>query len=287
MTAPDLAGAAGTGGTQPAIRRSIATVSLSGTLEDKLSAAARAGFDGVEIFENDLIACPLSPSDIRLLAADLGLDILLYQPFRDFETTRADRLAASLRRAERKFAVMTALGAGTLLVCSSVSPGAAGDDASAADQLRQLAERAAAHGLRVAFEALAWGRHISSYARAWQVVSRADHPHLGLCLDSFHIMSLGHDCGPIRDIPGDKIFFLQLADAPLLRMDALPWSRHYRCFPGQGGFDLTGFMASVLAAGYRGPWSLEVFNDVFRQADADRTARDGMRSLLTLEDGLP
>ncbi|MGH3393178.1 MAG: bifunctional sugar phosphate isomerase/epimerase/4-hydroxyphenylpyruvate dioxygenase family protein [Streptosporangiaceae bacterium] len=286
MTAPDLAGAAGTGGTQPAIRRSIATVSLSGTLEDKLSAAARAGFDGVEIFENDLIACPLSPSDIRLLAADLGLEILLYQPFRDFETTLPDRLAASLRRAERKFAVMTALGAGTLLVCSSVSPGAADDDASTADQLRQLAERASAHGLRVAFEALAWGRHISSYARAWHVVSRADHPHLGLCLDSFHIMSLGHDCGPIRDIPGDKIFFLQLADAPLLRMDALPWSRHYRCFPGQGGFDLTGFMASVLAAGYLGPWSLEVFNDVFRQADADRTARDGMRSLLTLEDGL-
>ena len=69
-------------------------------------------------------------------------------------------------------------------------------------------------------------------------------------------------------------------------MDALPWSRHYRCFPGQGGFDLTGFMADVLAAGYQGPWSLEVFNDVFRQADAERTARDGMRSLLTLEDAL-
>ena len=201
MTAREPTRSADTGRTQQAIRRSIATVSLSGTLEEKLSAAARAGFDGVEIFENDLIACPLSPSDIRLLAADLGLEILLYQPFRDFETTRPDQLAASLRRAERKFAVMTALGAGTLLVCASVAPSAADDDAQAADQLHQLAERASQHGLRIAFEALAWGRHISSYSRAWRVVARADHPHLGLCLDSFHIMSLGHALGPIRGHP--------------------------------------------------------------------------------------
>src|SRR6185437_13881512 len=284
--ADDRAAPADQGRTWPAARRSIATVSLSGTLEEKLAAAARAGFDGVEIFENDLIACPLSPADVRLLTADLGLEILLYQPFRDFETNAPERLAASLRRAERKFAVMTELGAGTLLVCSSVADDAADGDARTADQLHELAERAGARGLRVAFEALAWGRHISSYARAWQVVSRADHPRLGLCLDSFHILSLGHASGPVRDIPGEKIFFLQLADAPLLRMDALPWSRHYRCFPGQGGFDLPGFMADVLAAGYRGPWSLEVFNDVFRQADAERTARDGMRSLLTLEDAL-
>jgi 4-hydroxyphenylpyruvate dioxygenase len=47
------------------MRRSIATVSLSGTLEEKLAAAARAGFDGVEIFEPDLVACPLSPAEVR------------------------------------------------------------------------------------------------------------------------------------------------------------------------------------------------------------------------------
>ena len=53
-------------------------------LEEKLGAAASAGFDGVEIFEGYLIASRLSPAEIRLRAADLGLRILLYQPFRDF-----------------------------------------------------------------------------------------------------------------------------------------------------------------------------------------------------------
>jgi 4-hydroxyphenylpyruvate dioxygenase len=268
------------------LQRSIATISLSGPLEEKLTAAAQAGFDGVEIFEGDLIACRLSPAEVRRRATDLGLRMLLYQPFRDYEAVPDDLLERNLRRAEHKFGLMASLGASTLLVCSNVSPAAIDDQARAAGQLHQLAERAGRHGMRIAYEALAWGRHIRSYASAWQLVAAADHPQLGICLDSFHILSLGHDPGAIRDIPGEKIFFLQLADAPPLNMDTVAWSRHYRCFPGQGGFDLSGFAAEVLASGYRGPWSLEVFNDVFRQADAERTAVDGMRSLLTLEESL-
>jgi 4-hydroxyphenylpyruvate dioxygenase len=268
------------------LQRGIATISLSGTLEEKLSAAARAGFDGVEIFEGDLVTCRLTPAEIRRRAADLGLGIMLYQPFRDYEAVPDSALERSLRRAGHKFGLMAALGADTLLVCSNVSPEAIDDDARAAGQLRRLADLAGGHGIRIAYEALAWGRHISSYRRAWQVVAAADHPGLGICLDSFHILSRGDDPAAIREIPGEKIFFLQLADAPLLTMDALAWSRHYRCFPGQGGFDLAGFAAGVLASGYRGPWSLEVFNDVFRQADAERTAVDGLRSLLTLEEAL-
>ena len=69
-------------------------------------------------------------------------------------------------------------------------------------------------------------------------------------------------------------------------MDVLQWSRHYRCFPGQGALDVAGFARRVLAAGYAGPLSLEIFNDVFRQADPGRMAVDGMRSLLVLEDEL-
>ena len=65
-------------------------------------------------------------------------------------------------------------------------------------------------------------------------------------------------------------------------MDVLQWSRHHRLFPGQGAFDLPAFLGHVLAAGYAGPLSLEVFNDVFRQADPRRAAVDALRSLLAL-----
>jgi 4-hydroxyphenylpyruvate dioxygenase len=266
------------------MRRSIATVCLSGTLENKLAAAAAAGFDEVELFEPDLIASALTPGQIRERAADLGLEIGLYQPFRDFDAVPEEQTRANLRRAESKFAVMEQLGADLLLVCSNVSDAAIDDDALAAAQLHALAERAAQHGIRIAYEALAWGRHVRDYDHAWRIAEAGDHPNLGICLDSFHILSRGTDPRGIREIPGEKIFYLQLADAPHLVMDVLQWSRHYRCFPGQGGFDLRSFLGHVLAAGYAGPLSLEVFNDVFRQADPERMAVDAMRSLLLLEE---
>jgi 4-hydroxyphenylpyruvate dioxygenase len=268
------------------VRTSIATVSLSGSLTEKLTAAARAGFDGVEIFENDLLASPLTPEEIRDRCADLGLTIDLYQPMRDVEAVPGDVFAANLRRARRKFELMRGLGADTVLVCSSVSPLAVDDDALAAEQLSQLADLAREHGVRVAYEALAWGRHVSTYDHAWRIVEAADHPALGTCLDSFHILSRGSDPKGIEDIPGEKIFFLQLADAPLLAMDVLQWSRHYRCFPGQGGFDIPDLVRRVLHTGYDGPLSLEVFNDVFRQAEAGPTAVDAHRSLLVLEEAV-
>ncbi|MFE0785307.1 bifunctional sugar phosphate isomerase/epimerase/4-hydroxyphenylpyruvate dioxygenase family protein [Streptomyces mutabilis] len=266
------------------MRTSIATVSLSGSLTEKLTAASRAGFDGVEIFENDLLASPLTPEEIRARCADLGLTIDLYQPVRDIEALPEEEFTRALRRARHKFELMRRLGADTVLVCSSVSPHALDDDALAAEQLSRLAGLAEDHGVRVAYEALAWGRHISTYDHAWRVVESADHPSLGTCLDSFHILSRGSDPKGIEDIPGEKIFFLQLADAPLLAMDVLQWSRHYRCFPGQGGFDVAGLVRHVLRAGYEGPLSLEVFNDVFRQSEAGPTAVDARRSLLTLQE---
>ncbi|MDP9459018.1 MAG: TIM barrel protein [Actinomycetota bacterium] len=267
-------------------RRGVATVCLSGTLEDKLSAAAAAGFDGIEVFEPDVIASPWSPREIAARCADLGLSIDLYQPFRDLDSTDRERFPRNLRRAERKFDVMTQLGVDVVLVCSSVSADAVGDLDQLAEQLATAAALAERRGIRLAYEALAWGRHVSTWDASWEAVRRADSPALGLCLDSFHVLSRGGDPAGFSRVPGDKLFFLQLADAPDLQMDVLQWSRHHRLFPGQGAFDLAGFLREVLAAGYTGPLSLEVFNDVYRQADPFRTAVDAMRSLVWLEEAL-
>lgn len=266
------------------MRTSIATVSLSGSLAEKLDAIAAAGFDGVEVFEQDLLTSPLSPEEVRARLADLGLALDLFQPFRDFEAVPLDRLQANLRRARHKLALMERLGATQVLVCSNVAPQAVDDDELAATQLAQLADLAAEHGMRVAYEALAWGRHVNDYEHAWRIVEMADHPALGTCLDSFHILSRGSDPAGIEKIPGAKVFFLQLADAPVMAMDVLQWSRHHRCFPGQGGLDVAGLTAHVLRTGYTGPLSLEVFNDVFRQSPADRTAVDAFRSLVALQE---
>lgn len=266
-----------------AMRTSIATVCLSGTLDQKLVAAHEAGFDGVEVFEPDLVASPQSPEAIRARAEQLGLSLDLYQPFRDFEGVGPELLEQNLRRAAAKFALMNRLGIATMLLCSNVATARSGDEQLAAAQLRQLGDVADRFGVRIAYEALAWGRFVDSYEAAARIVRLADHPRVGLCLDSFHILSKGHDPEAIETIPADSIFFVQMADAPLLSMDVLSWSRHHRLFPGEGGFDLGTFMAHLVRTGYDGPISLEVFNDTFRQVDPVATAVEARRSLRWLE----
>ncbi|AVS76231.1 bifunctional sugar phosphate isomerase/epimerase/4-hydroxyphenylpyruvate dioxygenase family protein [Paracidovorax cattleyae] len=265
------------------MHRSIATVSLSGTLRQKLEAIAAAGFDGIELFEPDFIHFKGSAADLRRIAADLGLSIDLYQPLRDMEGLPDAAFARALDRAERKFDLMQELGAPLVLCCSNTLPQSIGDPELAAAQLHALAERAARRNLRVGYEALAWGRHTARFGQAWDIVRRADHPHLGLILDSFHTLSLRDDPDPIAGIPGDRIFFVQMADAPLMSLDVLQWARHHRVFPGQGDFDVIGFFEQLLRAGYTGPLSLEIFNDLFRETPNRRTAVDAMRSLLYLE----
>ncbi|MDB5567275.1 MAG: 3-keto-5-aminohexanoate cleavage protein [Tardiphaga sp.] len=267
-------------------KRSIATVSLSGALDEKLRAIAAAGFDEVEIFENDLLSFSGSPRDVGQLCRDLGLAICAFQPFRDFEGMPEPQRTRNFARAERKFDLMQELQTELLLVCSNISPASLGGIDRAAADFHELGERAGRRGLRVGFEALAWGKHVNDYRDAWEIVRRADHKAIGVILDSFHALAPSFPVTAIQSIPADKIFLVQLADAPKLGLDVLSWSRHFRCFPGQGDLPVVAFMESVLATGYKGPWSLEIFNDQFRAGSAVRTATDGLRSLILLEDQL-
>jgi 4-hydroxyphenylpyruvate dioxygenase len=266
------------------MQTSIATVSLSGGLAEKLEAIAAAGFTGVEIFESDLLSFNGTPKDVARMVASLGLKIVTFQPFRDFEGMPEPQRSRTFARAERKFDLMGELGCDLLMICSNVAPDSLGGVDRAAADFHELGERAQKRGIRVGFEALAWGRHISDYRDSWEVVRRTDHPAIGLTLDSFHIFSRKTDLKAIRSIPGDKIVLVQLADAPWLDMDVMSWSRHFRCFPGQGDFPLTEFMDAVSVTGYSGLLSLEIFNDQFRAGSPRGVAVDGQRSLVYLMD---
>jgi len=266
------------------MKASIATVSLSGDLREKLEAIAAAGFDGVEIFENDFLSFDGTPRDVGAMIRDLGMTCVTFQPFRDFEGLPEPQRQRAFGRAERKFDVMQELGTDLLLVCSNVSAASLGGIDRAAADLRELGGRAEARGLRIGFEALAWGRHISDHRDAWEVVRRADHPAVGLILDTFHTLARHLPVDSIRAIPKERIFLVQVADAPPIDMDLLQWSRHFRCFPGQGDLPLISFMEALAATGYDGVLSLEVFNDQFRGGSAKRVAVDGRRSLIHLRD---
>ena len=120
---------------------------------------------------------------------------------------------------------------------------------------------------------------MKDWTAAWDIVRAADRDNLGIVLDSFHICVRGNPIEPIAALPAEKIALVQVADAPALVMDPLSLSRHYRCYPGQGDYPIVDYLDAVTRSGYRGPLSLEIFNDQFRGASAAAIAIDGMRSL--------
>ncbi|QIG39773.1 TIM barrel protein [Microbacterium sp. 4R-513] len=265
-------------------RVALSTVCLSGTLEDKLRAAAEAGFLGVEILEFDLITSAWPPTRVAAEAAALGLSIEAYQPLH-VEAVPPDEFGRARRHAERKLDLLAELGTRVLVCCSSRSGDGVDDDDLAADQLHELADLAGSRGVRLAYEGVPWGR-VRTHEDAWQLVQRVDHPALGLCLDSFHVLSLGNGAAAIEGVRPDKLFHVQLADAPRLDMDVREWSLHYRMFPGQGSLDVSGFVGRLVSMGYAGPMALEVFNDVYQQEDPRHAAIDAMRSTRALAEAV-
>ncbi|KAI9767722.1 MAG: hypothetical protein M1839_004357 [Geoglossum umbratile] len=320
----------------PANPLGIATLSLghraSHTLPTRLCAAASAGFTNVELFDDDWsthltltlqsqhLPPPASPWDatpenlrvarnLGLLARSLGLTIACSQPARDVEgiVDPSDR-AAALQRVAARFPFLRAMGTDTVFLCASTrdDEGVSHDQGVVARDLAELGDMAAAFAradggptIRIAYEGLSWATQNNTWQRAWDVVSRANRPNVGLVIDTFHVLvqEFASPLNPIApnpltstkdalaglrasmsslsaSVPGSKIFLVQLADAAAIepaeflalgsthseRLRA--YARTRRLYPGEsGGWMPTDVVVeAVQRAGYRGPWSLEVFH---------------------------
>ena len=93
-------------------------------------------------------------------------------------------------------------------------------------------------GIKVAYEALSWGRHVNEFTQAWEAVTRADAPNLGLGLDSFHVFATKTPLEMIDLIDPEKIFLVQLADFMWQEIrsveERITTARTFRVFPGEG-----------------------------------------------------
>jgi 4-hydroxyphenylpyruvate dioxygenase len=265
------------------MKKSIATVSLPGTLPKKLEAIAAAGFQGVEIFEPNLKAFNGSPRDVGRHARELGLTIELFQPLRDFEGVPAEQLRGNLDRADIAFDIMGELGAPLLLVCANTGANVVDDEELAASQLHELAERAGRRGVKIGYEALAWSTSVNTFDKAFRIVESVDSPNLGLILDSFHTLMRPDDWSSLSTLPGSRISFLQVGDAQRMDTDFLTVRRHHSRLPGEGDLDVAGFLRAVLVTGYTGSISLEIFNENASGSPLE-AAQAAMNSLLRVEE---
>jgi sugar phosphate isomerase/epimerase len=243
------------------------TVSFPGTLEAKLRAIADAGFPQVMLSARDLVAHPSGLDAAIAAVRSSQLRVTGFQVLRDFEGLSGNLHQYKLDIAKSMIEMCAALGCKVLLACSSTLVHATGDLPELARDLRKLAMLAIPHGIRVAFEALSWGRTINEFPAAWEAVSEADCPNLGIGIDSFHVFAAGTALERLDEIDPLKIYLVQLSDFMWQETrsfeERIATARHFRVFPGEGAHSqqLAELVVRLDELGYRGDYSFEVFND--------------------------
>ena len=214
-----------------------------------------------------------------------GLKICLLQPFHNLEGQPEAGRERAFDRLKRKLDLMSESGNGIAAyrVCLRGRCIAATEEQVIAD-LGEAAEIAKEMGLRLAYMGLPWSDLIHSDEQALGVVEAVDSPHLGLALNSFFSLADGSKPARLRDIPGERLFHVQLSDAPRLEMDIRRLKRHFGLLPGLGSLNLAGFVRVLSRAGYKGPWSIARVNEAAPQPGGRTLARDSYRSLVNLLD---
>ena len=266
------------------------TITLAGPLEAKLQAIRSAGFTQVMLNANDLAGHPGGPRAAIEAVRTSGLRATGFQVLRDFEGLSGHLHAYKVDIAKAMLQMCSALGSRVLLACSSTSSHATGEPAALVRDLQKLAMLAVPYGIRIAYEALSWGRHVNEYPQSWELVAEADRSNLGVAIDSFHVLAMGTSREQLEEMVPQKIFLVQLADFMWReirsREERIDTARHFRVFPGEGvhSAEVAQLVRALDRLGYRGDYSFEVFNDDYTQLPVAVVAERARRSVKWLTD---
>jgi sugar phosphate isomerase/epimerase len=264
------------------------TISLAGTLPAKLAAVRDAGFSQIMLSARDVVAHPEGLDAAVQAVRTSGLRVTGFQVLRDFEGLAGHLHDYKVDVAKSMLEMCHALGAKVLLVCSSTSTHATEDADVLARDLRKLAMLALPLGIMVAYEGLSWGRTISEFTTAWDIVYRANAPNLGIGIDSYHVFATKTSLDDLDLLDPEKIFLVQLADFMWQEVrtneERIATARHFRVFPGEGVHSsaLADLVARLDRIGYRGDYSFEVFNDDYQQMPPATVAARARRSAIWL-----
>jgi sugar phosphate isomerase/epimerase len=264
------------------------TISLAGPLQAKLRAVRDAGFSQIMLSARDIVGHPEGIDAAVAAVRASGLRVTGFQVLRDFEGLSGHLHDYKIDIAKSMLEMAQQLDARVLLACSSTSTHATQDLDAIAGDLRKLAMLAVPLGIRVAYEGLSWGRTVSEFTTAWEVVARADAPNLGLGIDSYHVFATKTPLDALEDIDPDKIYLVQLSDfmwneVPTLE-ERITTARHFRVFPGEGvhSAGLAELALRLDRLGYRGDYSFEVFNDDYQQLPLPVVAERARRAAVWL-----
>lgn len=248
---------------------------------DRLEAARAAGFTAVSILANEyekLMAAGISAAEVRMRVADAGLSIAEFDPIGRWLPNQVPHpgVAAWLTdmlvdyTPEIIFRNAEAVGARSVTVVELF------DVPFDADRMTEGFDRVCAlgreHGVLAHLEFMPMGG-IPDLQSAWKIVEQVDHSHGGLLVDSWHMFRSGSSLDDLARIPGDKIFAIQINDAPAEpAADPLEETAFSRLLPGEGSFDLRGMMRALDATGTTAPIGVECMSTILATLPVDEIA---------------
>ncbi|MDB5963513.1 MAG: Xylose isomerase-like barrel [Polaromonas sp.] len=264
------------------------TISLAGPLEAKLRAVRTAGFTQIMLSARDLVGHPDGVDAAVAAVRASGLRVTGFQVLRDFEGLSGHLHDYKMDIAKSMLEMCHALGCRLLLICSSTSVHASSERSDLVRDLRKLAMLAIPMNIRIAYEALSWGRTVNEFPQAWDLICEADMPNLGLGFDSFHMFATNTSADELELLDPAKVFLVQLADFMWTEIksveERIATARHFRVFPGEGVHSeaLAALVTRLHTLGYRGDYSFEVFNDDYQSMPLPTVAQRAWRSALWL-----
>ena len=243
--------------------------------EARLAAAARAGYVGLGLLVDDyeaLRAGGWSDAGLRSVLEGHGQQVFEIE-FLYHWMCRDERAAFSRRLEDRLYRMADALRPRHLNMGDVNPPEQAPPLDLVAERFAAVCDRAADHDLLVGLEFLPWSG-IPDAATAWEVVRRAGRPNGGINLDAWHHFRGGADLAALTRVPPERYVAVALNDADArVEGSLVEDTTRRRRLPGEGTFDLVGFLRTLDAHGVGAPLVVEILSDEQNARPVDEAAQ--------------
>jgi sugar phosphate isomerase/epimerase len=214
------------------------TVGFTSPLAERFAAAAATGCREATLSPPDVLRAAedgTTAAEIGRQARDLGLDLVVdpvmnWYPDREPSPSRFAGVST-----DDALRICEALGVTSLSAIATASSDVPVPDL--AGYFGRLCDRAAGFGARVHLEFIPF-TIVRTLPIAWDLVRAADRPNGGLVFDTWHFFRGEPDFEVLAGIPGDRIFQVQLDDAPAVPSGPLREETQRRLLPGDGALDL-------------------------------------------------
>lgn len=241
---------------------------------DRCAQAATAGFTGIGIWHADLEHQleTRALTDIKRIFDDAGLRHLELEFLADFFVAPGEPARAeSDARRELLFKAAAVLEPHHIKVGNI--PGTPCEPERLTEAFAELCQEAATRtAARVVYEFMPFDVNVNSLEAALALVEGAAQPNGGLAIDTWHMAKLGIAPDELRRIPPGYLKWVELSDGRRENMpDLVEETVNHRRLPGEGEFDIPGYVAACRAAGYTGPWGVEVLSAQLRSLPIEET----------------